>query len=262
MGFSYRKSINVGPARINISKSGIGASVGPKGARAGINSKGTSYIRGGINGVYFNRYLTEFNASGHDSYTTIVEYMNLATELRDELIVLVNDADDEMANLKAEAQKLQERLDNGETDESNAIHVLIEIVTKGTDDFYDILGQCVGFTEDLKANLREMNEWAKSAPAHLLPNSFPLAVLKQANGLNNVLDSVLTIADETLHKYETVLKIYSEKIEPTIEKSQFTSKNTEEGGEIGTQIEKLVQLRDSNDLTEEEFEIAKKKLLG
>lgn len=40
MGFNFRKSIKIGPARINLSKSGIGYSVGVKGARVTKTAKG------------------------------------------------------------------------------------------------------------------------------------------------------------------------------------------------------------------------------
>ena len=40
MGLRFRKSINLGPLRINLSKSGVGFSVGVKGFRVGISAKG------------------------------------------------------------------------------------------------------------------------------------------------------------------------------------------------------------------------------
>ena len=40
MGFQFRKSINIGPLRINISKSGIGFSFGVKGFRVSRSAKG------------------------------------------------------------------------------------------------------------------------------------------------------------------------------------------------------------------------------
>lgn len=43
MGFNFRKSVGVGPFRLNISKSGIGYSVGTKGFRTGVSSKGRKY---------------------------------------------------------------------------------------------------------------------------------------------------------------------------------------------------------------------------
>lgn len=43
MGWSYRKSIGVGPFRVNISKSGVGYSVGAGGFRTGVNARGRSY---------------------------------------------------------------------------------------------------------------------------------------------------------------------------------------------------------------------------
>jgi hypothetical protein len=43
MGWSFRRSINIGPFRINFSKSGISFSVGAAGLRAGVNAKGRKY---------------------------------------------------------------------------------------------------------------------------------------------------------------------------------------------------------------------------
>jgi hypothetical protein len=43
MGWSYRKSVNLGPFRVNLSKSGVGYSVGGKDFRVGVNSKGRRY---------------------------------------------------------------------------------------------------------------------------------------------------------------------------------------------------------------------------
>jgi hypothetical protein len=43
MGWSYRKSVNLGPFRVNLSKSGIGYSVGAKDFRVGVNSRGRRY---------------------------------------------------------------------------------------------------------------------------------------------------------------------------------------------------------------------------
>ena len=40
MGWSYRKSVNLGPFRVNISKSGIGYSLGGTGFRTGVSSGG------------------------------------------------------------------------------------------------------------------------------------------------------------------------------------------------------------------------------
>lgn len=40
MGIRFRKSIKMGPVRLNLSKSGVGASIGVKGARVGIGPRG------------------------------------------------------------------------------------------------------------------------------------------------------------------------------------------------------------------------------
>ena len=43
MGFYYRKSVKVGPFRINLSKSGVGYSVGGRGFRTGVSGTGRRY---------------------------------------------------------------------------------------------------------------------------------------------------------------------------------------------------------------------------
>jgi len=59
MGFFFRKSINVGPVRFNLSRSGVGVSTGVRGLRSGINAKGKSYVAGGRYGVYFRQNLSD-----------------------------------------------------------------------------------------------------------------------------------------------------------------------------------------------------------
>jgi Protein of unknown function (DUF4236) len=55
MGWGFRKSIGFGPFRLNFSKSGIGASVGVRGARVGINSRGQAYTQAGLGGLYYRQ---------------------------------------------------------------------------------------------------------------------------------------------------------------------------------------------------------------
>jgi hypothetical protein len=43
MGLFYRKSVNLGPFRVNIGKSGLGYSVGGRGFRGGKSSRGRKY---------------------------------------------------------------------------------------------------------------------------------------------------------------------------------------------------------------------------
>jgi len=52
VGFYFRKSINFGGVRFNLSKSGIGMSVGVKGFRVGTGPRG-NYIHMGRNGLYY-----------------------------------------------------------------------------------------------------------------------------------------------------------------------------------------------------------------
>ncbi|HEX6938261.1 MAG TPA: DUF4236 domain-containing protein, partial [Longimicrobiales bacterium] len=57
MGFYLRKSFRMGPLRLNLSKSGLGASIGVKGARIGITSSGRAYVHAGRGGLYVREYL-------------------------------------------------------------------------------------------------------------------------------------------------------------------------------------------------------------
>ena len=43
MRFYYRKSVNFGPFRVNLSKSGLGGSVGVPGFRTGVSPRGRRY---------------------------------------------------------------------------------------------------------------------------------------------------------------------------------------------------------------------------
>ena len=55
MGWYFRKSVGFGPFRVNLSKSGIGASVGVRGARIGVGPRG-HYVRLGRGGLYYQQY--------------------------------------------------------------------------------------------------------------------------------------------------------------------------------------------------------------
>jgi hypothetical protein len=66
MGFYLRKSVRVGPLRFNLSKSGIGVSVGIKGFRVGSGPRG-NYVHMGANGVYYRKTLAgRRNGSRHE----------------------------------------------------------------------------------------------------------------------------------------------------------------------------------------------------
>lgn len=56
MGWYLRKSVKIGPMRVNFSKRGVGASVGMKGFRIGSGPKGP-YVAGGRGGLYFHQNL-------------------------------------------------------------------------------------------------------------------------------------------------------------------------------------------------------------
>ena len=51
MGFSYRKSVNLGPFRVSLSKSGLGSSVGGRGFRVGTTAREKKYTSFSIPGT-------------------------------------------------------------------------------------------------------------------------------------------------------------------------------------------------------------------
>lgn len=58
MAFFYRKSVNLGPFRVNLSQSGVGYSVGGRGFRVGTTSRGRKYTSFSIpgTGVGYRKY--------------------------------------------------------------------------------------------------------------------------------------------------------------------------------------------------------------
>jgi hypothetical protein len=58
MGFYLRKALRFGPLRINLSRHGVGYSVGIRSARIGRTSQGRAYVAGGLHGLYYHKYVT------------------------------------------------------------------------------------------------------------------------------------------------------------------------------------------------------------
>lgn len=63
MGFYYRKSVSLGPFRVNVSKSGVGVSAGTKGFRTGVSAKGRRYTTFSLPGTGLG-YRTEHKGQG------------------------------------------------------------------------------------------------------------------------------------------------------------------------------------------------------
>ena len=61
MGWYLRKSVSVGPVRFNLSKSGVGTSIGVRGFRVGTKPNGTNYLHAGAGGLYYRQ---DFPGSG------------------------------------------------------------------------------------------------------------------------------------------------------------------------------------------------------
>ena len=66
MGWSWSKSKSFGPFRVNLSKSGVGFSVGGKGFRTGVNASGRKFSTVSVPGTGL-RYNTSGSSSGRSS---------------------------------------------------------------------------------------------------------------------------------------------------------------------------------------------------
>ncbi|MCH5294024.1 MAG: DUF4236 domain-containing protein [Treponema sp.] len=75
MGFRFRKSMKIGPVRLNVSKSGLGVSTGVKGARIGVNSKGKVYGSVGVKGMTYRKQFggADNKTSSGDDTETVTE---------------------------------------------------------------------------------------------------------------------------------------------------------------------------------------------
>lgn len=65
MAWRFRKSIKLGPLRLNLSKSGVGTSIGVRGFRIGQDAKGRSYTAASIpgTGLYSRTYSRQGRAA-------------------------------------------------------------------------------------------------------------------------------------------------------------------------------------------------------
>ena len=69
MGWGFRRSLKLGPLKLNFSKSGVGYSVGVRGFRVGTDARGRSYTAASIpgTGLYSRTYAGKGTAAGADA---------------------------------------------------------------------------------------------------------------------------------------------------------------------------------------------------
>jgi len=80
MGWYLRKSFSFGPFRLNLSKSGLDASFGVKGARVGTGLRGT-YVHVGRGGVYYRESLSSKpRASAHRSAQNVASSSQIVSD--------------------------------------------------------------------------------------------------------------------------------------------------------------------------------------
>src|SRR3954471_10100631 len=72
MGFYLRKSVNVGPLRFNLSKSGVGVSTGVRGLRFGAGPRG-NYVHMGRHGIYYRATLPSTHAGASTPTPTPIQ---------------------------------------------------------------------------------------------------------------------------------------------------------------------------------------------
>jgi hypothetical protein len=82
VGWNFRRSVRLGPFRINLSKSGVGGSVGIPGVRVGKDAKGRTYQQTSVpgTGIYRRDYSGSSTQHGNPvwKYVTVVVAVLLA----------------------------------------------------------------------------------------------------------------------------------------------------------------------------------------
>ena len=133
MGISFRKRIGMGKAgRINVSKGGVGGSIGSKAGRFGVSSAGTPYVRGGSNGVYYRSEAA--NSSGPTSSSPTSKPMPSQTS-SDLPVISANMPMDElmaehsrmMRNLTSQIEQMSFRIGKGSVIEDYQQRYLVAV---------------------------------------------------------------------------------------------------------------------------------------
>ena len=77
MGWSYRKSFRAGPFRVNLSRSGLGYSVGGGGFRVGVRSSGRRYSSMSVPGTGL-RYMKSAARGSSGCLVVLITWVLLA----------------------------------------------------------------------------------------------------------------------------------------------------------------------------------------
>lgn len=74
MGWNWRKAFNFGPLRVNLSKKGVGYSLGVRGLRIGRDAKGQDYSQTSIpgTGIYKRTYSGQSSGSKNWSLAALI----------------------------------------------------------------------------------------------------------------------------------------------------------------------------------------------
>lgn len=111
MGFYIRKGFNFGPLRLNLSRSGLGASFGVKGARIGIGPRGR-YIHMGRGGLYYRQTIPSAPARYSPTPTPAQPALPPVADFQQITSAsAVNMADSSAADLLAELNRVKSRVD-------------------------------------------------------------------------------------------------------------------------------------------------------
>jgi hypothetical protein len=72
VGWSYRKSVNFGPFRVNLSKKGLGYSVGGAGFRTGVTAAGRHFHSVSVKGTGLRYYSSSKDKGGSGCMTFLM----------------------------------------------------------------------------------------------------------------------------------------------------------------------------------------------
>jgi predicted RND superfamily exporter protein len=207
VGTFFRKSFNLGPARVNVSKSGVGGSIGPKGIRVGVNAKGSTYVRGGAGGVYFNNHLNSTPVTARDSVAKIYNALSAENSHRSQLLVVVSQSADNANQAFATGSELKQRLEKSAPNSSNRVQLRNAISR-----FNELEGaynrhvrQVNDSNEDMDAMIRNLaKELGDKKRAKLVTSQRVFTLLEAVGSHNEYLESFIRLADGFSQELKTL----------------------------------------------------------
>jgi hypothetical protein len=213
MGLNYRKSIKAGPIRVNLSKSGIGTSMGPPGARIGVNANGNSYVRGGKSGVYFRQRISQSPVSSTTSVRSMVNMYIKALETRNNLIPILEEAI-RFVSVQQDSFIKVLKVDPREIPPDGPFGVKLSLTLERMEAQKNEFSRWATFSvEEVNSILPMMKKFSVFLSPHMTPKTPPglaVIVVNAMQGQVKLIDNFLELADHYISEIGSLQKMIIE----------------------------------------------------